>query len=155
MRVRKVFDGFSVQAVAGAYVVMLGMDIPKAKATGLLGFAIQRIDHEKNEKFFIKAMKVFKSTEPDGLGAGVEVSTRDHPIQGFQFSDFTVLPGKKYTFGVVKAAQARGDFAVLAERGRRALRVHLGPDVSRALEHLTQVMNAVLGRRPFSSESQR
>ena len=35
------------------------------------------------------------------------------------------VPGQKYTFGVVKAAQARGDFAVLAERGRRALRVHL------------------------------
>ena len=36
------------------------------------------------------------------------------------------VPGQKYTFGVVKAAQARGDFQVLAERGRRALRVHLG-----------------------------
>src|SRR2546427_1861921 len=35
------------------------------------------------------------------------------------------VPGQKYTFGVVKAAQARGDFAVLAEPGRRALRVHL------------------------------
>src|SRR6266851_10255957 len=39
------------------------------------------------------------------------------------------VPDQKYTFGVVKAAQARGDFAVLAERGRRALRVHLGKDV--------------------------
>jgi transaldolase/glucose-6-phosphate isomerase len=35
------------------------------------------------------------------------------------------VPGQKYTFGVVKAAQARGDFQVLAERKRRALRVHL------------------------------
>lgn len=35
------------------------------------------------------------------------------------------VPGQKYTFGTVKAAQARGDFEVLAERGRRALRVHL------------------------------
>ncbi len=34
------------------------------------------------------------------------------------------VPDQKYTFGVVKAAQARGDFEVLAERGRRALRVH-------------------------------
>ena len=39
------------------------------------------------------------------------------------------VPGQKYTFGVVKAAQARGDFQVLAERGRRALRVHLGKDL--------------------------
>jgi transaldolase/glucose-6-phosphate isomerase len=38
------------------------------------------------------------------------------------------VPGEKYSFSVVKAAQARGDFEVLAERGRRALRIHLaGP----------------------------
>jgi transaldolase / glucose-6-phosphate isomerase len=35
------------------------------------------------------------------------------------------VPGRSYSFGVVKAAQARGDLEVLAERGRRALRVHL------------------------------
>jgi transaldolase / glucose-6-phosphate isomerase len=46
------------------------------------------------------------------------------------------VPGQKYTFGVVKAAQARGDFQVLAERGRRALRVHLGPNVSDGLRQL-------------------
>jgi transaldolase / glucose-6-phosphate isomerase len=45
------------------------------------------------------------------------------------------VPGQKYTFGVVKAAQARGDFQVLAERKRRALRVHLS-DVSAGLETL-------------------
>ena len=37
------------------------------------------------------------------------------------------VPDQKYTFGVVKAAEARGDFEVLAERDRRVLRVHLGP----------------------------
>ena len=35
------------------------------------------------------------------------------------------VPGKRYSFGVVEAAQARGDLAVLSERKRRALRVHL------------------------------
>lgn len=43
------------------------------------------------------------------------------------------VPNQKYTFGVVKAAQARGDFEVLAERGRRALRVHLAADVIQGL----------------------
>ena len=37
------------------------------------------------------------------------------------------IPGHKFTFGIVEAAQARGDFQVLAERDRRILRVHLGP----------------------------
>jgi transaldolase/glucose-6-phosphate isomerase len=54
------------------------------------------------------------------------------------------VPGQKYTFGVVKAAQARGDFAVLAERGRRALRVHLGGDVDAGLGTLRDAMTAAL-----------
>jgi transaldolase / glucose-6-phosphate isomerase len=46
------------------------------------------------------------------------------------------VPGQKYTFGVVKAAQARGDFQVLAERGRRALRVHLNTNLKAGLAAL-------------------
>ena len=46
------------------------------------------------------------------------------------------VPDQKYTFGVVKAAQARGDFDVLNELGRRALRVHLGVDVGEGLRRL-------------------
>lgn len=43
------------------------------------------------------------------------------------------VPGQKYTFGVVKSAQARGDFQVLLDRDRRALRVHISGDVSDGL----------------------
>ena len=46
------------------------------------------------------------------------------------------VPGRRYTFGVVKAAQARGDFTVLADRERRALRAHIGADVSSGLRAL-------------------
>jgi transaldolase/glucose-6-phosphate isomerase len=56
------------------------------------------------------------------------------------------VPGQTYTFGVVKAAQARGDFAVLAERGRRALRVHLGPDLPGGLERLRAAIEQALSR---------
>ncbi|MCX6545259.1 MAG: bifunctional transaldolase/phosoglucose isomerase [Acidobacteria bacterium] len=54
------------------------------------------------------------------------------------------VPGRRYTFGVVKAAQARGDFQVLAERGRRALRVHLGPDVAAGLTALRDAVAAAV-----------
>ena len=54
------------------------------------------------------------------------------------------VPGQKYTFGVVKAAQARGDFQVLTDRGRRALRVHLGKDVNSALATLTATVREAL-----------
>jgi transaldolase/glucose-6-phosphate isomerase len=50
------------------------------------------------------------------------------------------VPGEKYTFGVVKTAQARGDFEVLLERRRRALRVHLGRDVGAGLARLLEAM---------------
>ncbi len=46
------------------------------------------------------------------------------------------IPGQKYTFGIVKAAQAQGDFNVLAERKRRVLRVHLPADVTHGLATL-------------------
>jgi transaldolase/glucose-6-phosphate isomerase len=54
------------------------------------------------------------------------------------------VPGQKYTFGVVKAAQARGDFAVLAERGRRALRVHLGKNLDAGLAKLTKAVQKAI-----------
>jgi transaldolase/glucose-6-phosphate isomerase len=54
------------------------------------------------------------------------------------------VPGQKYTFGIVKAAQARGDFQVLADRGRRALRVHLGKDLNAGLATLAAAFREAL-----------
>ena len=54
------------------------------------------------------------------------------------------VPGQKYTFGVVKAAQARGDFQVLAERDRRVLRAHLGRDVAAGLATLQAAISEAL-----------
>ncbi|MEA2794285.1 MAG: transaldolase / glucose-6-phosphate isomerase [Bradyrhizobium sp.] len=54
------------------------------------------------------------------------------------------VPGQKASFGVIKAAQARGDFDVLTERGRRALRVHLKGDLESGLKMLdTAIQNAL------------
>jgi len=58
-------------------------------------------------------------------------------------SDLSV-PGQKYTFGVVKAAQARGDFQVLAERERRVLRVHLGKNLTGDLHKLHDLVKQSL-----------
>ena len=54
------------------------------------------------------------------------------------------VPGQKYTFGIVKAAQARGDFQVLADRKRRALRVHLGSDIKAGLTKLSELVKQIL-----------
>jgi transaldolase/glucose-6-phosphate isomerase len=54
------------------------------------------------------------------------------------------VPGQKASFGVIKAAQARGDFDVLTERGRRALRVHLKGDLKAALKALDSAIKYAL-----------
>jgi transaldolase/glucose-6-phosphate isomerase len=59
------------------------------------------------------------------------------------------VPGQKFTFSVVKAAQARGDFAVLSERGRRALRVHIGKNVKADLAKLTIATKKALAMQSF------
>ena len=51
------------------------------------------------------------------------------------------IPGHKATFGIVEAAQARGDFEVLAERGRRLLRLDLGADVEAGLARLAEAVD--------------
>ena len=50
------------------------------------------------------------------------------------------VPGERYPFGLVKSAQARGDFDVLAERGRRALRVHITGDLKSGLAQLATII---------------
>jgi transaldolase/glucose-6-phosphate isomerase len=54
------------------------------------------------------------------------------------------IPGHRYSFGIVKAAQARGDLQVLVERQRRVLRVHLGTDVGAGLEALRRAIGDAL-----------
>ena len=55
------------------------------------------------------------------------------------------VPGEKFTFGIVKAAQARGDFDVLAERGRRALRVHIKGNLRAGLDRLGRAITDAVG----------
>ena len=54
------------------------------------------------------------------------------------------IPGHAASFGVIKAAQARGDFEVLAERQRRALRVHIKGSLVEGLSELEAAVNRVL-----------
>ncbi|HEY5412699.1 MAG TPA: hypothetical protein VIJ94_18420, partial [Caulobacteraceae bacterium] len=55
------------------------------------------------------------------------------------------VPGRRYGFKVVQAAQARGDMDVLVERGRRVVRLDLGQDVEGGLKWLAQVVERALG----------
>jgi transaldolase/glucose-6-phosphate isomerase len=54
------------------------------------------------------------------------------------------IPGRALGFSTVVAAQARGDFAVLAERGRRALRVHIKGDLETGLKRIAAALKAAV-----------
>ena len=99
MRKSNTNDGLKVQAVAGTYVVMLGLDLPRNKCNGLLGFSIHRFDHTENEAYYLKGMKAFAETDP-GFPPGSLYSTREHPIQSFQWADYSAKPGYTYTYTV-------------------------------------------------------
>ncbi|HUG66581.1 MAG TPA: phospholipase D-like domain-containing protein [Pirellulaceae bacterium] len=99
MRKKRTENGLSVRAISGTYVVILGIDIDQANCDGLLGFAIHRTDHTEEEAYWMEGIKTFAQTDP-GFVAGSTYSTRQHPIQGFSWSDYSAKPGHDYTYRV-------------------------------------------------------
>jgi transaldolase/glucose-6-phosphate isomerase len=55
------------------------------------------------------------------------------------------VPGRKATFRMIEAAEARGDFRVLAERGRRVLRAHIGGELAAGLAEIDRAARRALG----------
>jgi len=99
-QVRAKDRGFSVRAIGGTYVVLLGMNLEKTACQGLKGFAIHRTDHTEDEAFWLEGMKTFAETDP-GFPPGSRHKTKDHPIQDFMWSDYSAKPGHSYTYRVL------------------------------------------------------
>jgi len=94
-------NGLILQATAGTYVVTLGWDIEQeGLKAGLLGFAVQRIDHTENETHFMRGMKSFPNTTPQ-LPPGGTASSHDQPIQSFQWADYAAKPDHSYTYTLI------------------------------------------------------
>ena len=98
MRVKQTSDGLTAQAIAGSHVVLLGWTVsdPQREA-GLLGFAIQRIDHSESQTEWLRGMKTFPDAQPP-LPPGGTASSRDQPFQTFQWGDYTAKPAHRYTY---------------------------------------------------------
>jgi len=114
MRVTKTNDGLKIHAVAGTYVVLLGFDLAEADCHGFLGFSILRTDHTENESYYLMAMKAFAETDP-GFPPGTLHSTRDHPIQSFQWADYSAKPGHDYTYTVTAKKGTPANLTPFAE----------------------------------------
>ncbi|MGZ8259149.1 MAG: phospholipase D-like domain-containing protein [Caldimonas sp.] len=102
MRSTRSENGLTVLAVAGNHVVLLGWDLAESAivAGGILGFAIRRTRHEDGDKRWLQGLKTFAATLPNPA-PGVPVSSYRHPFQTFQWADYSVEPGKTYTYRVV------------------------------------------------------
>jgi phosphatidylserine/phosphatidylglycerophosphate/cardiolipin synthase-like enzyme len=90
-------DGLEVFAVAGTNTVSFGIHADSAARSGLLGFAIERIDPAKDERYYLHGFKVFPSIVPEP-DQDTYVSTYVHPIQSLVWDDFTAEPGHDYTY---------------------------------------------------------
>lgn len=144
----------SDKSVAGYLKAHLGR-IKPGDYFAVLGYIQMNAEHEQNLQTIRHAVRDKKRVATClGFGPRFLHSTgqayKGGPNSGVFLQitcDDTVelpVPGQKYTFGVVKAAQARGDFQVLAERGRRALRVHLGKDLKAGLATLQAAVRKAL-----------
>ncbi len=109
MRTKATSDVLKARAIAGTYVVVLAWDFRPgnlAKRKGLLGFAIQRdelgADGLPVESYWMRSIKRFKDKDK-GLPPGTPVSTADHPIQSFQWADYTAKAGRTYRYRIVPA----------------------------------------------------
>jgi transaldolase / glucose-6-phosphate isomerase len=126
------------RAGAGDYFALLGY-IPMNAVNEK---ALQTIRHAVREKKKIATVLGFGPRFLHSTGQAYKGGPNSGVFLQITCDDAKDLPvpGQKYTFGVVKAAQARGDFAVLAERGRRALRVHLGKNLKTGLATLAKAV---------------
>jgi phosphatidylserine/phosphatidylglycerophosphate/cardiolipin synthase-like enzyme len=87
----------TVQAIAGTYVVLLGIDIKAEARKGLLGFAIERQDHTEKARGFLENFLLFKAND---RGAQPDHSSGKNPFQGFLWGDYTAKPSHDYTYRV-------------------------------------------------------
>jgi hypothetical protein len=106
MRVLEVGQTMKVRAIAGLHVVVLVWDFvdgQSAKRKRLLGFAIERSElkgAQVIERYFLRGIKRFKDKD-QGVPAGTGLPTSEHPVQSFEWGDYTAKPGTTYQYRVV------------------------------------------------------
>lgn len=99
-------DVLAVRAIGGLHVVTVAWDfLPghAAKREGLLGFAIERSELDQGEaleRYFLRGIKRFRFKD-EGVAPGTPMPTSEHPIQSFQWGDYSAKPGRTYRYRVI------------------------------------------------------
>lgn len=105
---RKIETGavLAVRAIGGLHVVTLAWDFVEGqdlKREGLLGFALERAELDKGvviERYFLRGIKRFQFKD-EGAAPGTPMPTSEHPVQSFQWGDYTAKPATTYRYKVV------------------------------------------------------
>ena len=113
MRVRRTNERLTLNAIAGTYVVLLGIDLSEEDCP-VLGFSIHRQDHTEDEGYFLNSFKRFEETA-DKVPEGQSATLEHHPLQSFQWADYTAKPGHCYTYTVRALRGTPADLRPFAE----------------------------------------
>lgn len=106
MRAHQAGSLLKLRAIAGTHVVTLAWDFVEHQdiPEDLLGFAIEREEMNAHmevvERYWLRGIKRFKFKD-EGLAPGSPVPTSEHPVQSFQWGDYTAKPGVHYSYRVV------------------------------------------------------
>ncbi|HKE57900.1 MAG TPA: hypothetical protein VKB46_14405 [Pyrinomonadaceae bacterium] len=109
MRNLKTGKVLKVRAIGGLHVVTLAwdfVDVNSSKKKELLGFAIERAEYDKDgvelERYYLRGIKRFEHKD-EGAPPGSPLPTSEHPIQSFQWGDYTAKPATTYEFVIIPA----------------------------------------------------
>ena len=149
------------RAIAGTYVVVLAwdfMDGMQAKLQGLLGFGIERSEIRSGdvvERYWMRGIKRFRDKDR-GLAPGTPVSTADHPVQSFQWADYTAEQDREYEYRIVPLYGAvknikPDDASSLTLKVHTEIEYLLEPSVeSNAAKHDVYFNRGVIGSQAFA-----
>ena len=131
------------EPAAGSYVAVLAYFHPTPEREALLQSIRNRVEEALGAVTtigygprYLHSMGQLHKAGPDQ--GRFLILTADHP-SGPQ------IPGQNYDFSTLLRAQATGDLLSLREKGRSALRLHLGGSVEQGLARLVGEMEEVLG----------
>jgi phosphatidylserine/phosphatidylglycerophosphate/cardiolipin synthase-like enzyme len=126
----------AVRAIGGLHVVTVAWDFVEgqaAKKKGLLGFAIERSEIEQGhviERYFLRGIKRFKFKD-EGLPPGTPMPTSEHPVQSFQWGDYTAKSGHTYEYRVVPV-YGKPKLLELDDASSTTVRITTEPEQGRA-----------------------
>jgi len=141
----------SVRAISGCHVVVLAWDMKQAATQGLLGFAVERAELKNGaivERYWLRGIKRFEDKDK-GLPPGTPVPTSEHPIQSFQWGDYTPTPDTDYRYRVVPVYGQPKNLE-LREADAEAVDIHSEPLYGS--EHSVFFNRGVAGSQAYARE---